>query len=324
MNRLGRRLTVGTGPVSRHNHIMDYPAIIKEIGRGAKGARSMTTEQAQQLFGLILDGRVPDMELGAILMSLRIKGESQEELSGFLAALQARTRQVAVPEGPRCVILPTYNGARKQPNLMPLVALLLGREGIPVLIQGRHDFESRVSPFDLLAALGIQPERSLPDAAATLATRGVACLRLDMLARGLDWLLGLRLTLGVRNCGHTLAKLLDPCSDRSVRVVAVTHPPYLESMQGLLEAEHATALLMRGTEGEPYAAPRRRPRLMGFFNGKAEELFAQSEMDAAGVEDSTCDVSANAGLIRQMLAGKAEIPQSILDQVAALKRLATR
>ena len=303
---------------------MDYPAIIKEIGRGAKGARSMTPEQAQELFGLILDGKVPDMELGAILIALRIKGESHAELSGFMAALKARTRQVAVPEGPRCVILPTYNGARKQPNLMPLVALLLAREGIPVLIQGRHDFETRVSPFDLLAALGIQPERSLPDAAATLATRRVACLRLDMLARGLDWLLGLRLALGVRNCGHTLAKLLDPCCGHSVRVVTVTHPPYLESMQALLESEHATALLMRGTEGESYAAPRRRPRLLGFTNGESQELFPQLEMESEGVEELPCTIADNALLIRQMLAGKAAVPQSILDQVAALRQLALR
>lgn len=301
---------------------MNYASIIKEIGRGAKGARSMPREQAQELFGLILDGKVPDMELGAILMALRIKGETPDELLGFLAALDERTRQVEVPAGPRCVLLPTYNGARKQPNLMPLVALLLAREGVPVLIQGRHDFESRVSPFDLLAALGINTERSLPDAAAALANRHIACLRLDMLARGLDWLLGLRLTLGVRSSGHTLAKLLDPCRDRSVRVVAVTHPPYLESMQTLLEARQATALLMRGTEGEAYAAPRRRPRLLGFTRGVAQEAFAPAEFGGEEIEGESCSVAENAELIRRMLAGETAVPQPILDQVATLKMLA--
>ncbi|MDP5240117.1 DNA-binding protein YbiB [Uliginosibacterium sp. 31-16] len=301
---------------------MNYASIIKEIGRGAKGARSMPREQAQELFGLILDGKVPDMELGAILMALRIKGETPDELLGFLAALDERTRQVSVPAGPRCVLLPTYNGARKQPNLMPLVALLLAREGVPVLVQGRHDFESRVSPFDLLAALGIDTERSLPDAAAALADRHIACLRLDMLARGLDWLLGLRLTLGVRNSGHTLAKLLDPCRGRSVRVVAVTHPPYLESMQTLLEAKQATALLMRGTEGEAYAAPRRRPRLLGFTQGIAEEIFAAAEFGGEEIEGESCSVAENAALIRRMLADETPVPQPILDQVAALKALA--
>lgn len=301
---------------------MNYASIIKEIGRGAKGARDMNRSQAEELFGLILDGKVPDLELGAILIALRIKGESPDELLGFLAALDARTRQIEVPPGPRCVLLPTYNGARKQPNLMPLVALLLAREGIPVLIQGRHDFESRVSPFELLAALGIDSERSLPDAAESLARRKLACIRLDMLARGLDWLLGLRLTLGVRNSGHTLAKLLDPCRGRSVRVVAVTHPPYLESMQALLEGVQADALLMRGTEGEAYAAPRRRPRLLGFCQGRAEELFAASEFEGDEISGEPCSVAENALLIKRMLNGETGIPQAILDQVSALSRLA--
>ncbi len=301
---------------------MNYAPIIKEIGRGAKGARHMAREQAARVFAEILDGKVPDLELGAILLSLRIKGESPNEMLGFLDALNERTRQIEVPAGPRCVILPTYNGARKQPNLMPLVALLLAREGIPVLIQGRHDFESRVSPFELLGTLGIDPETTLQAASGMLERRRVACMRVDMIARGLDWLLGLRLTLGVRNSGHTLAKLLDPCKGRSVRVVAVTHPPYLELMQTLLTAEAATALLMRGTEGESYAAPRRRPRLLGFNNGIATELFDACEFDGSETEGASCSVEENAALIRDMLNARIPIPQAILDQVSALKQLA--
>jgi anthranilate phosphoribosyltransferase len=301
---------------------MNYASIIKEIGRGTKGARDMSREQAQELFGLILDSKVPDIELGAILIALRIKGESPDELSGFLAALNERTLQLAPPSGPRCVLLPTYNGARKQPNLMPLVALLLAREGVPVLIQGRHDFDSRVSPFDLLAALNIQTENSLADANAALTNRHLACLRLDRLAAGLDKLLNLRLTLGVRNSGHTLAKLLDPCRGHSVRVVAVTHPPYLESMQALLEGDSATALLMRGTEGEAYAAPRRRPRLLGFSAGVANEMFVAAEFGTEDMAGETCSIPENAALIQRMLAGEMQTPQPVLDQVAALVQLA--
>ena len=124
---------------------MKYASYIKEIGRGAKGARSLTREQAHALFSAMLDGDVGDLELGAILIALRIKSESLEELLGFADALQARVTRVEPGPGPRCVILPTYNGARRQPNLMPLVAQLLARRGVPVLIQGRHDFDARVS-----------------------------------------------------------------------------------------------------------------------------------------------------------------------------------
>jgi anthranilate phosphoribosyltransferase len=58
------------------NRAMNLPAMIKEIGRGAKGARSLTAEQAEALFGAMLDGEVPDLELGAIVIALRVKSES--------------------------------------------------------------------------------------------------------------------------------------------------------------------------------------------------------------------------------------------------------
>lgn len=300
---------------------MGYAPIIKEIGRGAKGARDLTRAQAEHLFGEILDDLVPDMELGAILLSLRIKGETAEEMAGFMGAMHARTALIHVPDGPRCVLLPTYNGARKQANLMPLVASLLAREGIPVLIQGRHDFESRVSPFELLAAMGIECAPDTAAAATQLAQRKLACVALHQLCPGLDRLLALRPRLGVRNSGHTLAKLLDPCPGRSIRVVAVTHPPYLDSMETLLRTENGSALLMRGTEGEAYAAPRRRPRLLGLHAGRAEVMFEQApgETEEIGAD---CSIPQNVAVIEAMLAGRQAIPQPILDQVTALRQLA--
>jgi anthranilate phosphoribosyltransferase len=300
---------------------MQYPAIIKEVGRGARGARELDPATTTALFGAMLDGQVPEMELGALLLAYRIKGESPAEMAAFMVAMHARTARVAAPDGRRTVLLPTYNGARKQPNLMPLVALLLARHGVPVLIHGRHDFESRVSPFELLAALGIAAEPDPAAAGLALATRRIACLPLAALCPGLDALLALRQRLGVRNSGHALAKLLDPCPGRSVRVVAVTHPPYLDSMQVLLERDGGTALLMRGTEGEAYAAPRRRPRLLGLHDGVAELLFEQAPGDDAE-SGAGCTVAENAALIRAMLAGDAALPTPVRDQVEALRRLA--
>jgi anthranilate phosphoribosyltransferase len=266
---------------------------------------------------------VPDMELGAILLSLRVKGEDLGELAGFKAALDSRCRQIVVPPGPRCVVLPTYNGARKQANLMPVVASLLARQGIPVLIQGRHDFEARVSPFELLAALDVPVNTTLSEAAQRLQSTRLACLPLDALCPGLDRLLALRMRLGVRNSGHTVAKLLDPGPGRTVRVVAVTHPEYLTLMEQFLVQENATALLMRGTEGEAYASPRRRPRLLGFTRGVPLEMFEQVSIEAGATVSEECSVEKNAAIVRAMLDGSMQIPQPILDQVSALTTLAT-
>ena len=306
---------------------MDYAPLIKEVGRGARGARDLTREQAEQLFGEMLDGQVPELELGAFLIALRVKGESAEEMAGFLAAMQARTAPLAAPAGPRTVLLPSFNGARKQANLMPLVALLLAREGVPVLVFGRHDFDSRVSPFELLDALDLPASPTLADAQARLAADRLAVLPLQLLNPGLNQLMALRPRLGLRNSAHSLAKLLDPFpTGRGVRVVAVTHPEYLDSMAAALPALTANggrALLMRASEGEAYAHLRRKAHLVGFQSGKVTPLHADDTTDLDWPLSAACAPAENAALIRAMLAGREPVPTRIAEQVAALRLLAT-
>lgn len=313
---------------------MDYAPLIKEVGRGARGARDLTRAQAEALFGEMLDGAVPDMELGALLIAMRIKGESADEVAGFLAAMDARTAALKAPftagDGPRTVLLPSFNGARKQANLMPLVALLLAREGVPVLVFGRHDFDSRHSPFELLDALGLPASATLPEAEQRLAADRLAVLPLQMLNPGLNNLMALRPRLGLRNSSHSLAKLLDPFpAGRGVRVVAVTHPEYLDSMGQALPGLTTVpggggrALLMRASEGEAYAHLRRKAHLIGFQDGATAPLHPADTTDLDWPLSPACAPAENAALIRAMLAGTELVPPRIAEQVAVLKELAT-
>ena len=301
------------------------PTLIKEIGRGAKGARDLAADGAEALFHAMLSGEVPDLELGAILLSLRIKGESDDELLGFCRAMQASTRCVA-PMAKPLVVLPSYNGVRRQPNLLPLLTLMLRDAGLAVLIHGRHDFEHRENPFPLFEACGIHAATSLQDIDTLLNSESIALTDIELLNPELNRLLALRSRLGVRNSAHTLCKLLDPCPGHSIRVVNVTHPEYLIRMRSLLEAQQATALLMRGTEGEPFANPKRRPELLGFQQGNPIMLFPAEEGGTppiAGWPDDA-DFAANVALIQRLHAVPEQIPQPLQDQVTALATLAGR
>lgn len=302
---------------------MNLPALIKEIGRGAKGARSLPTDEAEMLFSTMLQGTVPDLELGAILLALRIKSESDDELIGFCRAMQQRTHLLKLNTNTPIVVLPTYNGVRRQPNLLPLLALLLQDAGLKVLIHGRHDFDNRENPFPLFKAMDINLATSRKQAEVQINESGIALLDIEQLNPGLNRLLNLRGRLGVRNTAHTLCKLLDPCPGQSIRVVNVTHPEYLVRMTTLLAAQGNRAMLLRGTEGEPFANPRRRPELMGFRNGVAELLFAAEEGGTPPIDGwpETADFDANVRLIQQLRAEPQRIPQPILDQVSALKSL---
>ena len=300
------------------------PTLIKEIGRGAKGARDLSADDAEILFAAILQGDVPDLELGAILIALRIKGESDDELLGFCRAMQNATRCVANTAQP-LIVLPTYNGTRRQPNLLPLLAFLLRDTGLPVLIHGRHDFSNRANPFPLFQACGIVAADSLDAANQQLARDGIALVDVELFNPELNRLLALRTRLGLRNPAHTLCKLLDPCPGHSIRVVNVTHPEYLIRMDTLLQAQKTTALLMRGTEGEPFANPKRRPELLGFQRGLPITLFPAEEGGAPPIPGwpETTDFEDNIALIQSLRAEPEKIPQPLLDQVAALKTLAS-
>lgn len=306
---------------------MDATRFIREIGRGAKGARDLSRADAQMLFGAILAGEIDELQLGALLIALRIKGESDEELLGFKAALDVRTPQMVLPDNePRLVVVPSYNGARRQPNLVPLLALMLARSGVPVLMHGRYDFETRVDPSGMMKTLGIPEASSVEHATQLLAERRIAFIDLATLLPGLDSLLALRPRLGLRNSGHSLVKLLDPAQGRSVRLVAVTHPEYLEKMRVFLAADGGRALLLRGTEGEAYANPRRRPQLEAFMDGHAEIAFPAAEGGAPPLEGipDTPDNAATEILIGDMLSGRLAVPQPILDQLDVILRLADK
>lgn len=299
------------------------PTLIKEIGRGAKGARDLPIADAESLFAAMLSGQVPDLELGAILLSLRIKGESDEELLGFCRAMQATTRQLEPPTSP-LVGLPSYNGVRRQPNLLPLLAFMLRDAGLSVLIHGRHDFDNRENPFPLFHACGIASATTFDQINQQLSATGIALADIELLNPALNRLLSLRGRLGVRNTAHTLCKLLDPCAGHSIRVVNVTHPEYLMNMRTLLQSQQATALLMRGTEGEAFANPRRRPELMGFQHGNPVTLFPAEEGGTPPIPGwpDSADFAQNVALIQSLRDAPAGIPQPLLDQVTALKMLA--
>jgi anthranilate phosphoribosyltransferase len=272
----------------------------------------------------MLAGTIPPLELGAILIALRVKSESDEELLGFSRAMQQTTHCLKSPEDLPVVVLPTYNGARRQPNLLPLLALMLQKAGMRVLVHGRHDFDNRENPFPLFAACGIQVAKSIAAAEESLETSGIALLDISLLNPGLDALLSLRNRLGVRNSAHTLCKLLDPCPDHSIRVVNVTHPEYMTRMTDLLKTQGGRALLLRGTEGEPFANPRRRPALMGFFQGTSMPLYAAEEGGTLPIPGwpETADLHENIALIKALLKDSERIPQPLHDQVMAIKTLA--
>jgi anthranilate phosphoribosyltransferase len=303
---------------------MSIAPYLREIGRGKEGARSLSREQARDLMTQVFTGQVSDVQLGGFALAMRIKGESPEELAGFLEATTPLGLPLQAPQP--AVVLPSYNGARKLPNLTPLLAALLAREGLAVLVHGPRADPGRVASAEVFAALGWGLAEWAEQAQAAWAQGLPAFIPIDVLHPPLARLLALRRVLGLRNSGHTIAKLLPVFADGpAVRVVNHTHPEYAGSLGQLLELTAANALLLRGTEGEPVADLRRQPRMTAYLDGQVRaELSVPAQEGVLGTPPTlppAIDAATTAGYIQSILAGTLPVPAPVLRQAACLRAM---
>jgi anthranilate phosphoribosyltransferase len=300
---------------------MGISQYLREIGRGKQGARPLAREQAADLFGQILDGQVSDLEIGAFCIAMRVKGETPEEMCGFLDAAHARLDRVSSASGRTVVVLPSYNGARRLPVLTPLLAGLVARKGLPVLIHGTATESSRVFVRDVLHAMDVQASETAP----VLRDGQVAFVPTEVLSPGLKRLLDARRAIGLRNSAHSLVKLMNPVDGPAVIVSSYTHPEYAVSMGAVFELTGATALLLRGTEGEVVADARRLPQMDGFVRGQRvplQEGRRGTLTDLPGLPKEV-DPDTTAAYIRDVLQGRKPIPESMELQVEHILHLAS-
>lgn len=302
---------------------MGISAYLKEIGRGKDGARALERAQAADLLGKILDGEVSDLEIGAFCIAMRVKGETPEELAGFLDAVYARLPVLPTCSSPT-VVLPCYNGARKLPALTPLLGLLLARHGVRVLVHGQPQDPGRVTTFEVLQALGAADTTlpiHWPASPDQLGTQPgvVHAMPTAMLLPGLQRLLDTRRVIGLRNSAHSLVKLMQPVPGAWL-VSSYTHPEYLHSMSALFQLTGQRAMLLRGTEGEPVADPRRVPQMDLFVGGQRHTVHAAQSGPLAQLPNlpSTHDPDTTATFIDRMLRGLLPVPAPIALQVEHL------
>ncbi|AHG21768.1 glycosyl transferase [Chania multitudinisentens RB-25] len=297
---------------------MDYTKIIKEIGRGKNHARDLNQETAFQLYQAMLAGEVPELELGGILIAMRIKGEAEAEMLGFYQAMQQQVMRLQKPQQrPMPVVLPSYNGARKQANLTPLLALLLARVGLPVVVHGVLNDSTRITSAEIFRTLGVPWSEDPLHAQQRLESGLPVFIPVSVLSPPMATQLDLRWKMGVRNSAHTLAKLATPFGDANVlRIASVSHPEYVGRVASFFRQIGARGLLMHGTEGEAYANPQRCPQIHYLVDGEQHVLLERPQQDAPVALPEAKDAETTARWTERCLAGEVAIPEPILWQIA--------
>ncbi len=298
---------------------MSFTQLLKIIIGGADEQPGLGESDAHDLFSAMLDGGVPDFELGAFLATLAHRRETSEELIGFHRAAAERVYALDAPgERLRAVVIPAYGGARQHPNLLPLLAMLLKRLGIPVLIHGTLEGGGRVAAAYILRELGVMPSVNLRAAQLALTEERIAFVPTAVLCPGLAELLALKGRLGIRSSGHVIAKLIDPFGGEAVRLVSASSTERLEVLGEVLLATGARALLLRSSEGEPVANALHRPRIDLISEGSRTALFEEELGQDKAVHGlpSAADAPSTAAWIRRALAAETPLPHPIVNQLA--------
>ncbi|HSC63213.1 MAG TPA: DNA-binding protein YbiB, partial [Caldimonas sp.] len=188
-----------------------------------------------------------------------------------------------------------------------------------------HD-TTRVTTATIFHDLGLTCANDGDDVAAAWQRGEPAFMRTGALCPPLARLLAVRDVVGLRNSGHTVAKLLSACIGApTLRIVNHTHPEYATLLAGFLAATRADAVLMRGTEGEPVADARRLQRLDVYVGGSIRPDLSLPAQEGILRQAPTLlrsnDAVTTACAIQAIVSGAMPAPAPIAAQVDCLLRV---
>jgi anthranilate phosphoribosyltransferase len=301
------------------------PALIKHVARGARLAKDLPLEEARELMARILSGEADEVQTGAFLAAMRMKGESAEELAGFVLALRAGCTlpaRAALPASANLVDVDLHaDGREDRPSLTLASACVAAACGARVLVRGWFGSAfARNDVGDAFARLGVTPGADLGGLGA-----GVAVIDLAAYAPRIAALLALRERIGVRTCIHSAVKLLDPLGTGRL-LVGIFHSPYHAPVSGAaLRLGVVRAAVVQAPGGVPEIAPDKPTRTTLLDAGQASEpaplplptaAAAPTAEGGAAPLPSAPDAAALAALLESILRAPAAAPASAVRATA--------
>src|SRR5215471_684792 len=126
------------------------------IGKVATGA-TLSREEAASAFDAMMSGEATPSQMGGLLMALRVRGETVEEITGAVTTMRAKMLEVKAPPGAVDVV-GTGGDASGSFNISTCAAFIVAGGGIPVAKHGNRALSSKSGAADVLQALGVKIE----------------------------------------------------------------------------------------------------------------------------------------------------------------------
>jgi anthranilate phosphoribosyltransferase len=315
----------------------------REALRRLASGESLGREETEELFGQLMDGLVTETFKAALLVALRMKGETVGEIAGAASAM--RRRVIPIPHQTPSVIdtCGTGGDGRGTFNISTAAAFVAAASGLAVAKHGNRSVSSRSGSADVLAALGVRIEIDPATAGAAIDAVGISFLFAPLLHPAMREVMPVRRELGLRTIFNVLGPLTNPAGARR-QLMGVYSESLVEPIGrvlGELGAEHA--LVVHGADGldeitttgstwlcevrdgevrcftlEPEQLGVRRATLADLAGGTPEENAAAMRRVFAGEPGPLSDVTAlNAGAALYV-GGRAESLVSGVEQAQAI------
>ncbi len=214
---------------------------IQDLARGA----SLSSEAAAAAFSVVMRGEATPVQTAALLMGLRAKGETADEVAGAARALRLAMVRVVVEHPGRLVDTCGTGGGRVGTlNLSTAAAFVVAGGGIPVAKHGNRSFTSRSGSADVLEALGVDIQLTAERAAAVLCEAGLVFLFAPSFHPAMRHVAPVRKELGVATIMNLLGPLVNPAgvTRQVIGVADQDRAPLVASALARLEATHALVL----------------------------------------------------------------------------------
>ncbi len=175
--------------------------------------RTLTLDDARLAMGAVMDGEATAAQLAAMLMGLRMRGETVDELAGFATAMRERSFHVEAPPGAMDIVGTGGDGSGTF-NISTAAALVVAASGIPVAKHGNRAITSRAGSADVLDALGVRVDHDAASAAIALREEGFAYLFAPRFHPAMRHAGPTRQEIGVRTAFNLLGPLTNPAGTR--------------------------------------------------------------------------------------------------------------
>ena len=174
---------------------------------------TLSMAEAHAAMGAVMDGEATPAQLAALLMGLRMRGETVEELAGFALAMRERVLRVSAPEGAIDVVGTGGDGSGTF-NISTAAALVVASTGVPVAKHGNRAMTSRSGSADVLEALGIRIDHDAESASRALHELGFAFLFAPNFHPAMKHAGPTRREIGVRTSFNLIGPLTNPAGAR--------------------------------------------------------------------------------------------------------------